>query len=203
MSLWTPGSPKRSLRTPKWSLEVSKITVLGIKSDPFDSPDSPPPEAIPPLLLGASRESLDSLDSLPRGSTAFASLCLPRFPSLPGHPRIPRSNTPFAFRSPSGLPKPPELPSWQNGASRSPKSQFSKPTVTHFSSQPLSSCPLTGGRRQGRSLKINSPHLLQGELGVLDQFPDSQNLKLQADHPSAAGPCPKCSKINDFSDLAK
>ena len=40
---------------------------------------------------------------------------------------------------------------------------------------------------------------IQGELGVLDQFPDSQNLKLQADPPSAAGPCPKLSKSDTKS----
>ena len=36
----TPGSPQWSLRTPKWTLEVSKITVLGIKSDPFQQSTS-------------------------------------------------------------------------------------------------------------------------------------------------------------------
>ena len=35
MSLWTPGSPKWSLRVRRWNLKVSKITVLGIKTDPF------------------------------------------------------------------------------------------------------------------------------------------------------------------------
>jgi len=35
VSLWTPGSPKSSLRVPKWSLKVYKIIVFGINSDPF------------------------------------------------------------------------------------------------------------------------------------------------------------------------
>ena len=32
---WTPGSPKWCPGYPKWSLKVPKMTVLGIKSDPF------------------------------------------------------------------------------------------------------------------------------------------------------------------------
>ena len=35
VSHWTPGSPKWCPRYPEWSLKVSKITILGIKSDPF------------------------------------------------------------------------------------------------------------------------------------------------------------------------
>ena len=35
VSPWTPGSPKWCPRYPEWSLKVSKVTSLGIKSDPF------------------------------------------------------------------------------------------------------------------------------------------------------------------------
>ena len=41
------------------------------------------------------------------------------------------------------------VPGTQNGASRSPKWQFYVKKVTHLSSQPVSSCLLTRGRRQG------------------------------------------------------
>ena len=35
VSPWTPGSPKWCPRYPEWSLKVFKMTILGIKSDPF------------------------------------------------------------------------------------------------------------------------------------------------------------------------
>ena len=38
---------------------------------------------------------------------------------------------------------------------------------------------------------------------VLNLLSESQNLKLTGAPPPAAGPCPKCSKIDDFSDLNK
>jgi len=34
-------------------------------------------------------------------------------------------------------------------------------------------------------------------------FQNLQNLKLRGAPPPAAGPCPKCSKIDEFSDLKK
>ena len=40
MSPWPPEPPKWSLRTPKWGIKVSKIAVLGIKSDPFQESTS-------------------------------------------------------------------------------------------------------------------------------------------------------------------
>jgi hypothetical protein len=45
-------------------------------------------------------------------------------------------------------------PRYQNGASRSPKLQFLTKLIIHVTNQLVNSYLLTGGRRQGRSLKI-------------------------------------------------
>ena len=42
VSPWTPRSPKWCPRYQKWSLNVSKMTVAGIKSDPFQQSTSQP-----------------------------------------------------------------------------------------------------------------------------------------------------------------
>ena len=81
---------------------------------------------------------------------------LPR--DSPNHPKITK-NLHLDLQVPVGWPlgsldHQNGVPGTQNGASRSPKWQFYVKKVTHLSSQPVSSCLLTGGRWQGRSLQI-------------------------------------------------
>ena len=76
------------------------------------------------------------------------------------HPKIDK-NWDLGFSASSGCPPGPQdhqngVPGTQKGASRSPKWQFFEAKVIHFRSHPVISCLLTGGRRQGRSLKIYS-----------------------------------------------
>ena len=67
---------------------------------------------------------------------------------------------------------------------------------------PASNRPQARGRRRGANRSIFAAPPLGGA-GVLNPLSESQKLKLRGAPPPAAGPCPKCSKIDEFSDLNK
>jgi hypothetical protein len=58
-------------------------------------------------------------------------------------------------------------------------------------------------RRRLQYIYIYSPHPFRGAGRAGHFLQNLQNLKLRGAPPPAAGPCPKCSKINAFSDLEK
>ena len=72
------------------------------------------------------------------------------------------------------------------------------PSILQVISPPVAEKGPAAGAKPSYSL-----HPLQGEQGVLDQFPESAESEASGTPPPAAGPSQKSPKIDHFSDLEK
>ena len=100
------------------------------------------------------------------------------------------------------------IPSSQNG----PQKAYPRPSngiqmvsslqSIESSNRPIIESSSLGAGGRGRS-PSDSPHPFRGAGRAEHFLQNLQNLKLRGAPPPAAGPCPKCSKINVFSALEK
>ena len=125
-------------------------------------------------------------------------------PILPSPGQSGTQAKPLAFPRASDM-RSKASPTTQNGPQKAcPRTSTGIQRVTAIkqATKPTSNQPQERGRRQGAKPFIFAAPP-KGEQGVLNLLSESQNLKLRGAPPPAAGPCPKCSKIDEFSDLSK